>query len=36
MALDFYRYYGDETHLSVPLVAIYAGLLAVYGDYEKR
>lgn len=36
MALDSYKYYEDETHFSVPLVAIYSGLLAVYSDYQKR
>lgn len=36
MALDTYGYYEAETHMSVPLVAIYSGLLAVYGDYKKR
>ena len=30
-----YRYYADETHLSVPLIGIYAGLLSVFGDYKK-
>jgi predicted alpha/beta superfamily hydrolase len=35
-ALDSYKYYEDETHLSVPLVAIYSGLSAVYGDYKKH
>ena len=30
-----YRYFADETHLSVPLVGIYAGLLSVYADYER-
>jgi predicted alpha/beta superfamily hydrolase len=35
-ALDSYNYYEDETHLSVPLIAIYSGLLAVYSDYKER
>jgi uncharacterized protein len=30
-----YRYFADETHLSVPLIGIYAGLLSVYSDYKK-
>lgn len=29
------RYFDDETHLSVPLVAIYAGLLFAYEGYER-
>jgi len=30
-----YEYYEKEDHLSVPLVGIYAGLIAVYDDYKK-
>jgi predicted alpha/beta superfamily hydrolase len=36
LALDSYKYFEDETHLSVPLVAIYSGLLAVYSDYKRQ
>jgi len=32
---ESYRYFADETHLSVPLAGIYAGLLSVYGDFKK-
>jgi predicted alpha/beta superfamily hydrolase len=30
-----YRYFEDETHFSVPLQAIYRGLLFVYDDFVK-
>lgn len=30
------RYFDDETHLSVPLVAIYAGLLFAYEEEYER
>jgi predicted alpha/beta superfamily hydrolase len=30
-----YRYFQDETHLSVPLIAIYRGLLFEYAGYKK-
>jgi predicted alpha/beta superfamily hydrolase len=32
---ESYQYFADETHLSVPLIGIYRGLLSVYGDYKK-
>jgi predicted alpha/beta superfamily hydrolase len=32
---DHYRYFSDETHLSVPLIGIYTGLLSVYDDYKR-
>jgi predicted alpha/beta superfamily hydrolase len=35
-ALDSYKYFDDESHLSVPLLAIYTGLLLVYSDYKKE
>jgi uncharacterized protein len=30
-----YRYFEDETHLSVPLIAMYRGLLFAYDGYQK-
>jgi predicted alpha/beta superfamily hydrolase len=30
-----YQYFADETHLSVPLIAIYRGLLFAYDGYDK-
>lgn len=30
-----YRYFEDETHLSVPLIAVYRGLLFAYDGYVK-
>jgi predicted alpha/beta superfamily hydrolase len=30
-----YRYFADETHLSVPLIAVYYGLRFAYGGYQK-
>jgi len=35
-ALDSYKYFDDETHFSLPLVAIYSGLLAINADYQKQ
>jgi len=32
---DSYRYFEDETHLSVPMEGIYRGLLSIYDDYKK-
>lgn len=30
-----YQYFKNETHLAVPLIAIYSGLQSIYGDYKK-